>query len=175
MTQSIPGPVPVLPPRKKPSRSRKRLIAVALAIVLLAVAGVAAYITLAPSSRAQANSSEALSGLKAVAEGSYNEYQFAVPSAKASPEINCTFAVKGGSGNVMQVLLMNSTVFSQWSSDFANDVIPGPLPYLYSEGRVNSGSFIVPVSPGGTYYLVFNDVQAYNEVVQVSAAVVSGG
>ena len=81
----------------------------------------------------------------------YHDIPFSVNlSTMTSPTVTGSFTASGGSGNDINVIIMNSTDFINWSNK--HQVYP-----LYSSGQLTTGNINVPITVSGQYYLVFDN------------------
>ena len=93
-----------------------------------------------------------------------NAFPVTVP-AGGPPTLQGSFEVLGGASNQVQVLVMSASTYGSFKSSCG--VVAGSGPgFLYVSGKVNSGSFSVQLPGGATYYVVYNNPQLYNNVVQ---------
>ena len=81
----------------------------------------------------------------------YEYYPFYVPSGATDVYVQGSFTASGGSGNDIEVLIMDSTEFINWLNE------PQASAY-YNSGQVTTSNFNVHLPSGsGTYYLVYSN------------------
>jgi hypothetical protein len=78
-------------------------------------------------------------------------YRFAIPAGAREATLQGHFTATGGSGNDIEVWVMNDDGFVNWQNRHA--VTP-----IYNSGKATQGTLNVPLpSEAGTYYLIFNN------------------
>jgi hypothetical protein len=77
-------------------------------------------------------------------------WNFSVPSNATDIHIEGTFTASGGTGNDVEVYLLNDDEFVNWQNHHA-------VSTLYNSGRVTQGTLNAPLTSGGTYHLIFNN------------------
>ena len=87
----------------------------------------------------------------AVGPRTFKEYKFVVTSAMSKPRLEGTFSASGGSGNDIEVSVLDESQFANWQKRRAFDA-------TFESGRVTDATLnvTVPESPA-TYYLVFSN------------------
>lgn len=97
------------------------IVTVAIAIVVVAIVAISlsgGFSGILPSS----HTVNIVNGLVTVNAGSYEYYQFTVPSGASNIQVSGTFTASGGSGNDIKVYIMDSTNFVNWQ----NGHMPAP-------------------------------------------------
>jgi hypothetical protein len=82
------------------------------------------------------------------AQGHY--WNFSVPSNATDIRVEGTFNASGGTGNDVEVYLLNDDEFVNWQNHHA-------VSALYNSGRVTQGTLNAPLPSGGPYHLIFNN------------------
>jgi hypothetical protein len=78
-------------------------------------------------------------------------YRFAIPAGAREATLQGHFTATGGSGNDIEVWVMNDDGFANWQNKHL--VTP-----IYNSGKVTQGTVNVSLSDdAGTYYLIFNN------------------
>jgi hypothetical protein len=78
-------------------------------------------------------------------------WKFSVPAGATNVRLQGHFVASGGSGNDVQVYLMNDDEFVNWRNRH-------PIKPIYNSQKVTQGTINVPLpSEIGTYYLVFDN------------------
>jgi hypothetical protein len=96
---------------------------------------------------------EIVNGNVTVNASSYADYNFTVPSAASTIQVNGNFTVAGG--NNIKVYIMDESNFKNWQNG------QSPSTY-YNSGELTAGNFTVTLPSGGTYYLVFDNTFSLN-------------
>jgi len=79
------------------------------------------------------------------------DYKFTVPAGARDVKIGGRFTATGGSGNDVEVSLMNEDQFVNWSNRH-------PVTPIYASQRVTQGTLDLPLpSDAATYYIVFDN------------------
>ncbi len=100
--------------------------------------------------RTGAQGSSALTAQAFTVEASqYRYFPFRVPSETRSLQVAGRFRAQGGSGNDIQVLLLDEDGFENYKNGHGTGT-------YYNSGRVTVGRVNVRLAPG-QYYLVFNN------------------
>lgn len=82
---------------------------------------------------------------------SYNATKFDIPAGAVNALLNGTFTARGGLGNDIDVLVLSQDDFVNWQNRH-------PYKYVYSSGKVTTGTLNVTLpANAGTYYLVFDN------------------
>src|SRR2546426_11571730 len=119
---------------------------VMIAVVVDAVIGgillFGAFNTL--SSTTTQRSLNIINGLITVQPGQYNGYTLTIPSGASSVVVNGTFT-SGGSGNDIEVLVMDQTNYVNWSNSHQANA-------YYDSGQVTTDTISANLPGGGTYY-----------------------
>lgn len=78
-------------------------------------------------------------------------WNFTVPPNATDVRVEGTFTASGGTGNDVEVYLLNDDEFVNWQNHH-------PVSTLYNSGRMTQGTLDARLSSGaGTYHLVFNN------------------
>lgn len=81
----------------------------------------------------------------------YLYYRFTVAPDAANVWVDGNFSASGGSGNDIEVYLMDEDAFVNWQNNH-------PVRTFYNSGRLTQGKIYAGLPPrAGTYYLVFNN------------------
>jgi len=90
-------------------------------------------------------------GALSVAAMHYSFYALNVPTGAQNVRVQGHFQATGGTGNDIEVFLLNEEQFTNWKNGHAT-------PTFYNSGKITVGDVqaIVPNGPG-TYYLIFNN------------------
>jgi len=92
-----------------------------------------------------------VNGLITVGARNYNDYEFTVPSGASGVSVSGSFTASGGSGNDIEVLVMDSTDFVNWSNGHTASA-------YYDSGQETTGSISASLPAGATYYLVYSNM-----------------
>jgi hypothetical protein len=133
-------------------RKDKTLLAVAVAIALIVIAGLLAAFFIKNSINPVATPVvwDIADGNLTINAGSYECYNFTVPSGASDIKVDGTFAVSGGSGNVIKVYVMSDANFADWQNG-------RNVSMYYNSGEANSGVISATPPSAGTYYLVYDN------------------
>ena len=91
-----------------------------------------------------------VNGTITVTAGGYENYQVNVPSEAFNIQLSGTFTVTGGSGNDIDVYILNYTNFLNWQNG-------GTYSTYYNSGQVTGANFSVSLPAGQIYYLVYSN------------------
>ena len=94
--------------------------------------------------------SNLVNGLLTINGGSYQYYQFTVPSGASGIQVTGTFTASGGSGNDIKVFVLDSTSFVNWKNGHT-------VSTYYNSGQLTTGTISATLPSGGTYYLVYDN------------------
>jgi hypothetical protein len=147
-----PSPAPVVSQPAKVSHTARNVGIVVLAIVLV-IAALAVIGTLASGGGGivpQQHTENIVNGLITVGGDSYNDYQFSVPSGASGGGVSGSFSASGGSGNDIEVIIMDSTNFVNWQNGHSYN-------YYYDSGQETTGTISANLPAGTTYYLVYSN------------------
>src|SRR2546427_9414942 len=142
------------PYQPAPAKSNTVLIIaiVIIAVVVGAVIGgillFGAFNTL--SSTTTQRSVAIVNGVITVQPAQYYYYTLTVPSGATSVTVSGTFTASGGSGNDIEVLVMDQTNYVNWQNDHQANA-------YYDSGQVTTGTVSANLPGGGTYYLVYSN------------------
>jgi hypothetical protein len=148
---SAPQYQPPYPPA--PNKSNTLLIiAIVLIVVVVAavIGGILLFAYFAPFSTTTNHSLNMVNGLITVQPGYYNYYFVTVPSGASSVVMNGTFTASGGSGNNIEVLVMDQTNYVNWQNG-------NQATSYYDSGQVTTGTISANLPGGGTCYLVYSN------------------
>ena len=101
------------------------------------------------SSTAQ-HSTNIVNGLITVQPGGYNDYPMTIPSGVTSAVLTGTFTASGGSGNDIDVFVVDQTNFVNWQNGHQANA-------YYRSGQVTTGTISASLPAGATYYLVYSN------------------
>lgn len=80
----------------------------------------------------------------------YDHYAFIVPAGASGARIQGSFIASGGSGNGVEVMVLDSTNYAYWvGGHIANT--------YYNSGQVTTGTISVSLPAGEEYYLVYTN------------------
>lgn|SRR6266571_3553396 len=154
-----PAPAPGYPTyqapyQTTPAKSNTTMIIAIIVIVVIVVAVIGGILAIgffnALSTATAWHSQNVVNGLITVPAGSYEYYQLSVSSAVTSIVVNGTFTASGGSGNNIDVLVMDQTNFVNWKN--------GNTGYaIYDSGQVTTGTVSASLTAGTTYDLVYSN------------------
>ncbi|MGI0069317.1 MAG: hypothetical protein ACREAN_03565 [Nitrosopumilaceae archaeon] len=143
----------------KSSKTGIIVIGVIVVVALILVALVAPSLmgsNLSPKSNPGSNiqpptTLNVVNGLITVSAGSYESYQIIVPAGASNVQITGTFTASGGSGNNIQVIIMDSTNYVNWQNG-------NQASAYYDSGQETTGNIATSLPGGaGTYYLVYSN------------------
>ncbi len=139
LQQQTTAQTPTAKPKQKSSSVKDAAYVIAIIVIGLAVVFMWPH---------QA-SSNIVNGLITVKANGYNYYSFTIPNGASNIHLQGDFSATGGS-NTIQVLIMNSTTFTNWKSGH-------PVTFQYYSGRMTKTSFDVQLPTAGEYYLVYDN------------------
>ena len=97
------------------------------------------------------HSTNIVNGMITINAGSYNYYEFTLPQGATNVQLQGNFYAAGGSGNDIDVVVMNPTSFINWKNGHTVNC-------YYSSGQLTTSTFNVNLpSDAGTYYLVYSN------------------
>lgn len=138
-------------------------------IVVVAVVGVIAlasfyyFATSSTSNLRLPRTVNIVNGLITVQAGQANYYQFTVPASTSTATLVGTLTVSGGSGNYIELLVMDHTNFVNWQNH-------NQYSTHYDSGQVTTHNFSVPLPISGTYDLIYSNMPStISKNVQTSA------
>lgn len=82
--------------------------------------------------------------------GSYNYYNFSVPTEASWAKVEGTFNVSGSSDNTIEVYIMDASDFIDWQSGRNSNK-------NYESGELNNGNITASLTPNITYMLVYDN------------------
>ncbi|HZY46776.1 MAG TPA: hypothetical protein VFE96_03160 [Candidatus Bathyarchaeia archaeon] len=152
-------PQPWYPPPPQAQKSNTTLILVIVLVVIVVVAVVGAiaaysffnYARSSTSNLRLPHTGNIVNGLITVRPGTYNYYQFTVPVGATSTALGGSFSVSGGTGNNIEVLVMDQSNYNNWKSGYQASK-------FYDSGQVTSGTLTASLPTGGVYYLVYSNI-----------------
>jgi len=134
-------------------QGQKIATAMALIVIIVSIIG----LSLLPSSSSstmisQEHTVNIVNGMVILNAGQYWYYLIKVPPRALNAYVSGTFTTSGGSGNYIEVIIMDSTNFINWQKGH-------PASTYYDSGQITTSSFDVSIPPGvwGTYYLVYSN------------------
>ncbi len=151
-------------PAKPSGGSRKIAIVVVVVILVVIVAAVVAFssgigivqtktvTTTATSTTTTLSQTSAnvVNALVTVGARNYEDYQINVPQGATSVTVSGSFTASGGSGNDIEVIVLDSTSFVNWQNGHQ-------VSAYYDSGQVTTNNFNIQLPGSGTYYLVYNN------------------
>ena len=138
--------------QQQPARSNTKIIIAVVIIIVVVVGALGAYAaytffnTLPFAQHSQVITNTILT----VQPSSYDYYQFTVPTTAILPNVSGNFTASGGSGNDIEVLVMDQVNFVNWQNNHA-------FTYNYDSGQVTTGNIYASLPGTGTYYLVYSN------------------
>jgi hypothetical protein len=145
------------PPYYQPSHTDRNIVIAVVIILVVVVAAIAVvgsifFFTAVNRSSilSQIHTTNIVNGLITVRAGGYNYYEFIVPAGATSIHVGGTFTATGGSGNDVEVYIMDKTNFVNWSNGHQATA-------NYNSGQLTTSSFDVILGPGTTYDLVYSN------------------
>jgi hypothetical protein len=128
----------------------KRFFAPILLLVSILVMGaVPGCIT--PITGLVSRSYNLINGTITVSPGTYYSVSFPVDmNAMRNVWVDGSFTAAGGSGNDIEVHIMDDIAYTNWVNGHTVSVI-------YSSGKVTTANIDVPITMSGNYYLVFSN------------------
>ena len=134
------------------------IIAVVAVVVVVAVIVVGFSILSQRSSPSestppQEHTSNIVNGTISVSARNYQAYPFTIPSGATNAYVTGNFTASGGTGNDIEVLIMDATAFINWKNGHQVSV-------YYDSGDLTTSNFDVSLPAGGSYYLVYSNTFA---------------
>jgi hypothetical protein len=146
-----------------PKSRRNKILAAVVIVAIALVVGIPAFTSvlgglggygLVPTS----NMVSIVNGQFRVDSGTYESYQFAVPSGVTDVRLEGSFSATGGSGTGVEVLIMDPVAYAGWQSGHE-------VNFYYDSGPMAGAYFDTPLpSHGGTYYLVYSNALQHGNV-----------
>lgn len=96
------------------------------------------------------------------------DYRFSVPAGASGVSVKGSFTASGGTGHDIGVLIMNSTVFTDWQDG-------SPVSVYYDSTLKTSGTISVALPAGGTYCLVYFNAERSPTNVQTTVSLTYTG
>jgi hypothetical protein len=91
-----------------------------------------------------------VNGIETIKPGGYEYIRFNIDGAMVNVVLSGTFTASGGSGNDIEVLVLDDINYTNW--------VNGHQAYvLYDSGKTTTGRPSVSINKSGTYYLIFNN------------------
>jgi hypothetical protein len=133
-------------------KANKTLLAVAVAIAVVIVAGLLAAFFINNDFHAASTPivMEIVNGNLTVNASSYASYNFTVPSSAPTATVQGTFTVSGGNGNTIKVYVMDGANLADWQNGLNASM-------YYDSGELSSGNVTATLPSTGTYYLVYDN------------------
>ncbi|TMI43972.1 hypothetical protein E6H23_01990 [Candidatus Bathyarchaeota archaeon] len=158
MISSSPGAsYPDMPQRRSDTGI---IIVVVVAVVVAAIIGgilILGFVALNSQSSSSSthifpvqHTGNIVNGLITVSSGGYNYYPFTLPSGATSIAVSGSFTASGGSGNDIQVLILDQTNFVNWQNGHQASA-------YFNSGQEIVGSITTNLPSAGTYYLVYSN------------------
>ena len=116
------------------------------------------------SGSGQKNTFVLYSGSIVINEGSSNSKEFSVPQGATNVRIQGSFAAAGGSTNNIKVYVMSSNDYAKWQEGHSANT-------YYSSGLETTGLIDATLSPGVSYYIVFDNTYTILESKTVYATI----
>jgi len=95
-------------------------------------------------------SANIVNGLITVQAGGYNYYFFTLPAGSTSISVSGSFTASGGSGNDIQVFVMDDANFINWKNGYQASS-------YYSSGQLTTGTISANLPSPSTYDLVYSN------------------
>jgi hypothetical protein len=143
-------------PTTAPKKSNTTLILVIIIVVVVAVGVVGGalfvgnYIGTRVASLPKQHTANIVNGVVTVSPGTFQYYQFSVPTGASDVFVNGTFLASGGSGNDIIVLIMDNTNFINWENGHQATA-------FYNSGQITTATFTTVLPNGGLYDLVYSN------------------
>jgi type II secretory pathway pseudopilin PulG len=105
-----------------------------------------------------------VNGLITVQPRNYTHYSITVPGGATGIAIGGSFSVSGGTGNNIEVLVLDQSNYNNWQNAYQLSVIYNNwksdyrLRTYYDSGQVTTGTIAASLSISGVYYLVYSNV-----------------
>jgi hypothetical protein len=133
-------------------KANKTLLAVAVAIAVVVVAGLLAALFINNDFHAASTPivMEIVNENLTVNASSYASYNFTVPSSAPTSIVQGTFTVSGGNRNTIKVYVMDGANFADWQNGLNASI-------YYDSGALSSGNVTATLPSAGTYYLVYDN------------------
>lgn len=150
-------PQPYYPP-PPPAKSNTTLIVVIVVIVIVVVAVIGGIFAIAVyniastsnlTSRTQ-QSANIVNGLITVQAGGYNYYPFTLAAGTTSITVSGSFTASGGSGNDIEVFVMDETNFINWKNGHQASA-------YYTSGQLTTATISASLPSSGAYELVYSN------------------
>lgn len=91
-----------------------------------------------------------VNGLLTLDPEGYQGYGFKTPSEATSIHVQGAFTASGGTGNDIEVFVMDTVAFKNWQNNHAVRV-------YYDSGRLTASNFDVALPSGGEFCVVFSN------------------
>ena len=150
---------PVAPPptASKPKSNLMRNLGILVVVVVLVIIVLAALASMGGGAGGSGgilpsqHTTNIVNGLITVSAGSYNYYPVDISAGVTGVSLQGSFTASGGSGNDIDVLIMDSTAFTNWQNGHQVSV-------YYDSGQETTGTVSANLPSGsGTYYLVYSN------------------
>jgi hypothetical protein len=128
------------------------LIVVVVVAVIGGIAAISFYYFAASSTSTLRvpHSANIVNGLITVQAGKYNYYWFTLPAGSTSTSVTGSFTASGGSGNDVEVFVMDQTNFVNWQNGHQASA-------YYDSGQLTTGTISATLPSSGTYDLVYSN------------------
>lgn len=143
------------------------MLALALPLVLLSVGctGAPSVSTEISASAPAPDTRNLINGVITIGAGQYYDIKFEVDTGTMhNAGVTGTFKASGGSGNDIEVLILNDSVFAKWITGHHE-------PTLYYSGKLTSSNISIAISNSGTYHLIFDNSFSLISSKEVTAKV----
>ncbi len=91
-----------------------------------------------------------VNGIIGVPSGGYQFYSFSAPNDASNARVEGTYTASGGSGNDINIAIMDETAFTNWKNGHQVNV-------YYNSGQLTTGRIDASVPAGETLYLVYDN------------------
>lgn len=147
----------------------KKFLVLILSITLLPLifscAGLPSVSTQAPASAPAPNTQNLVDGVISIGANQYYEIKFTVnTTTMRSVKVVGTFKASGGSGNDIEVLIVDDTAFSKWTQGHN-------VPNIYYSGKLTASSINITMPNSGGYHLIFDNSFSLISSKEVTAKV----
>lgn len=104
-------------------------------------------------------------GVITVYAGDYYDVPFSVDiDTMHDVTVSGSFAASGGSGNDVEVYVMNASDYANWVNGHSSSA-------LYSSGRITAADLNIPITASGNYHLVYSNTFSWISTKTVNTSV----
>ncbi len=126
-----------------------------MVVVVAVIGGIAAisflnFATSSSSTLRTPHSANIVNGLITVQAGGYNYYPFTLAAGTTSISVGGSFTASGGSGNDIEVFVMDETNFVNWKNGHQASA-------YYDSGQLTTGTISASLPSSGAYDLVYSN------------------